>query len=248
MGLFIWVERKGSKTLVKIVATLPCHNDVAFLEKAVDAVREALVGREGDYLIVIAEDGSTDGSTELAETLASSDPGIVHIHDERKLGRGRALMNAWETFDAEVYAYIDCDLATDMSFFPQLIGYIEEGYDLATGSRYVEGAVTTRPYLRGIASKAYNWIIRLMFNDGIRDHQCGFKAFSRAMVEHILNESRDGDWFWDTEAIVLARRGGFKLVEFPVEWKEKKGCRTPIIRLLKDVWIHGKGLVELLFR
>ena len=248
MGLFIWVERKGSKTLVKIVATLPCHNDVAFLEKAVDALREGLVSHKGDYLIVIAEDGSTDGSTELAETLASSDPGIVHIHDERKLGRGRALMNAWETFDAEVYAYIDCDLATDMSFFPQLIGYIEEGYDLATGSRYVEGAVTTRPYLRGIASKAYNWIIRLMFNDGIRDHQCGFKAFSRAMVEHILNESRDGDWFWDTEAIVLARRGGFKLVEFPVEWKEKKGRRTPIIRLLKDVWIHGKGLVELLFR
>ena len=248
MGLFIWVERKGCKTLVEIVVTLPCHNDVAFLEKAVDAVREGLVGHEGDYLIVIAEDGSTDGSAELAGALASSDPSIVHIHDERKLGRGRALMNAWERFDAEIYAYIDCDLATDMRFFPQLIGYIEEGYDLATGSRYVEGAVTTRPFLRGITSKAYNGIIRLVFSDGILDHQCGFKAFSRGMVEHILKENRDGDWFWDTEAIVLARRGGFKLVEFPVEWEEKKGSRTPLKRLLKDVWVHGKGLVKLLFR
>jgi glycosyltransferase involved in cell wall biosynthesis len=234
--------------LVKIVVTLPCHNDAAFLERAVDAVREGLVGHEGDYLIVIAEDGSTDGSVELAGTLASSDPSIVHIHDDRKLGRGRALMNAWERFDGEIYAYIDCDLATDMSFFPQLIGYIEEGYDLATGSRYVEGAVTTRPFLRGIASKAYNWIIRVVFNDGVLDHQCGFKAFSRGMVEHILKENRDGDWFWDTEAIVLARRGGFKLVEFPVVWTEKKGSRTPLKRLLKDVWVHGKGLVALLFR
>ena len=82
-------------------------------------------------------------------------------------------MNAWEMFDAEIYVYLDCDLATDMSFFPQLIGYIEEGYDLATGSRFVEGAVTTRPFLRGITSKAYNWIIRLVFNDGAR---VGFKA------------------------------------------------------------------------
>ena len=248
MGLFIWLEKKGCKTLVKIVVTLPCHNDAAFLEKAVDALKLGLVSYGDDYLIVIAEDGSTDGSAELAGALASSDPNIVHIHEERKLGRGRALMNAWERFDGEIYAYIDCDLATDMSFFPQLIGYIEEGYDLATGSRYVEGADTTRPFLRGITSKAYNMIIRLVFNDGIRDHQCGFKAFSRGMVEHILKENRDGDWFWDTEAIVLARRGGFKLVEFPVVWEEKKGSRTPLMRLLKDVWIHGKGLVKLLFR
>ena len=234
--------------MVKIVATLPCHNDVTFLEKAVDALKQGLMSYGGDYLIVIAEDGSTDGSADLAGTLASSDPSVVHIHDERKLGRGRALMNAWERFDGEIYAYIDCDLATDMRFFPQMIGYIEEGCDLATGSRYVEGAVTTRPFLRGIASRAYNWIIRLVFNDGIRDHQCGFKAFSRAMVVHILNESGDDDWFWDTEAIVLARRGGFKLVEFPVMWKEKKGNRTPLKRLLKDVWIHGKGMVKLLFQ
>jgi hypothetical protein len=234
--------------LVKVVATLPCHNDAAFLERAVDALQVGLTSHEGDYVIVIAEDGSTDGSTETAGKLASSDPRIIHVHDDKKLGRGRALMNAWVMFDGEVYVYVDCDLATDMSFFPQMIGYIEEGYDLATGSRYVEGADTTRPFLRGFTSKAYNWIIRLVFHDGVWDHQCGFKALSRGMVDHLSAESRFGDWFWDTEAIVLARRGGFKLIEFPVQWEEKKGSRTPLKRLLKDIWIHGKGLVKLLFR
>ncbi len=234
--------------MVKIVATLPCHNDAAFLEKAVDDLKKGIVSNEGDYLIVIAEDGSTDGSADIARTLASSDAKIVHLHDDSKLGRGRALMNAWERIDGEIYAYIDCDLATDMSFFPRLIGYIEEGNDLATGSRYVDGAVTTRPFLRGLASRGYNWIIRLMFNSGVRDHQCGFKAFSHDMVTHILKESRDDHWFWDTEVIVLARRGGFKLVEFPVVWEEKKGNRTPLKRLMKDIWIHGNGLLKLLFR
>ena len=248
MGFFIWLDQKGYRALVKIVATLPCHNDVAFLEKAVDALKKWLEIHKGDYVIVIAEDGSTDGSTELARTLASSDSSIVHFHNDSKLGRGRALMNAWERFDGEIYAYIDCDLATDMSFFPQLIGYIQEGNDLATGSRFVERAITTRPFLRGITSRGYNWMIRLVFDSGIRDHQCGFKAFSHGMVAHILNESRDDHWFWDTEAIVLARRGGFKIVEFPVVWEEKKGSRTPLKRLLKDVWIHWKGLLKLLFR
>jgi hypothetical protein len=184
----------------------------------------------------------------LAKKLASSVSNIVLIHEDRKLGRGRALMNAWEKFDGEIYAYIDCDLATDMSFFPNLIEYIDTGYDLATGSRYIEGAICTRPHLRGITSMAYNKIIQLMFKDDIRDHQCGFKAFSRAMVEHILKVCRNDDWFWDTEAIVLARRDGFKLVEFPIVWEEKKGERTPLKRLFKDFWIHGKGIFNLLLR
>jgi hypothetical protein len=234
--------------LVKIVATLPCYNDVAFLEKALNALKNKLLSYEGDFVVVIAEDGSTDGSAEIARSLALSDSNIFHLHNKSKLGRGLALMNAWERFDGQIYAYIDCDLATDMRSFPRLISYIEEGNDLAIGSRYIEGAVTKRPFLRGFASKGYNLIIRLMFNSGIYDHQCGFKAFSRDMVIHILKESRDKHWFWDTEAIVLARRGGFKLMEFPVIWQEKKRSHTPIKRLLKDVLIHGKGLLKLLFR
>jgi len=88
----------------------------------------------------------------------------------------------------------------------------------------------------------------MIYKDNVFDHQIGFKAFSKRLIKDELNNCKSDDWFWDTEAIVLARRGGFKLVEFPVLWKEKKGSRTPLLRLLKDVWIHGKGLVELLFR
>lgn len=234
--------------MLKVVATLPCHNDALFLADAVVALKEGLSGFESDNLIVIAEDGSTDGSAELADKLAMDNTFVIHIHSDKKLGRGLALMNAWDQFKGDIYTYIDCDLATDMSFFPQLVGYIIDGYDLATGSRYVEGAVCSRPLLRGIISKAYNAIINFVFNDGVRDHQCGFKAFSKTMVEHMLRECQHDDWFWDTEAIVLARRGGFKLVEFPVVWEEKKGKRTPIKRLLKDIWIHGRGTLKMILR
>jgi hypothetical protein len=63
-----------------------------------------------------------------------------------------------------------------------------------------------------------------------------------------LRECKDTDWFWDTESIVVANRDGFSIKEFPVEWEEKKGQKTPLKRLLKDIWIHGKGTLNLLFR
>jgi glycosyltransferase involved in cell wall biosynthesis len=234
--------------LLKFIATLPCHNDESFLKEAVIALKEGLSEFEGKKLIIIAEDGSSDGSTELADKLATNDDCVVHIHSDKKLGRGRALMNAWNQYEGDIYSYIDCDLATDMTFFPQLIQYIIDGYDLATGSRYIEGAVCRRPLLRGFISKAYNAIISFVFHDGVLDHQCGFKSFSKGMVQHMLREYQHDDWFWDTEVIVLARKGGFKLVEFPVVWEEKKGNRTPIMRLLKDIWIHGVGTIKLILR
>jgi hypothetical protein len=233
--------------LSSLIVTIPCHNDSKFLESAVLALKKELEGLEKDFLIIIAEDGSTDDSAEISKHLADQDSKIVHFHADSKLGRGSALMNAWEKVDGQIYAYIDCDLATDMRFFPDLINYIEEGYDLATGSRYLEGSMCRRPFLRKLTSKGYNAIIRLLFSDGVHDHQCGFKAYSKRMVDHILRECKDNDWFWDTETIVLAHRDGFSIKEFPVEWEEKKGRRTPLKRLMKDIWIHGVGTLNLLF-
>lgn len=231
---------------MKIIVTIPCHNDAIFIEKAVHSVKKWIKEIEENYLIIIAEDGSSDNSAEISKKLASQNHKIVHIHADSKLGRGRALMNAWERYDADIYAYIDCDLASDMHFFPQLINNIKDGFDLSTGSRYVEGAICSRPLLREISSKIYNSIIRLLFHDDVLDHQCGFKAFSRKMVDYLLRQYRFDDWFWDTEAIVIAHRNCFKIKEFPIFWGEKKGSRTPLKRLFSDIWIHGRGIFKLL--
>jgi len=234
--------------LYKLVATIPCHNEAEFLEEAVNILKKEIEPLENNYLIVIAEDGSTDGSDIISKRLAFQERNFLHIHADNKLGRGQALMNAWSKLEGEIYAYIDCDLATDMRFFPYLIRSIYNGYDLATGSRYLRGSNCRRPILRRLSSIAYNFIIRLLFGDGVYDHQCGFKAFSRRMVEFLIRECKSGNWFWDTEAIVLAYRNRFKILEFPVIWEEKKGKRTPLKRLLKDVWIHGCGIFLMLKR
>jgi glycosyltransferase involved in cell wall biosynthesis len=232
--------------LVKVIVTIPCYNDSAFIENAVYETQKWMKEINDDYLIIIAEDGSTDNSAEIAKDLALKDSKIIHIHNDSKLGRGRALMNSWSEYDAEIYSYFDCDLATGMCFFPELIHFIENGYDLSTGSRYIDGAKCSRPLLRELSSKGYNLLIRILFSDRVLDHQCGFKAFSNEFVKYLLKKYTFYDWFWDTEAIVIASKNGYKIKEFPVNWEEKKGKRTPIKRLVNDFWIHGKGIIKLM--
>jgi hypothetical protein len=149
-----------------------------------------------------------------------------------------------------VYVYLDVDFATDLLKFDAYRTLIEQQseYDLVTGSRYVRNSETNRPTLRRFSSVTYNFLIRLVFKTGVHDHQCGFKSFSKRLVRTLSTEARSDSWFWDTEVIVIAKRLGFKILEIPIHWTEKKAKRTPLTRLVKDVWLHGSGMCALIWR
>jgi glycosyltransferase involved in cell wall biosynthesis len=237
-----------TKPQASLVVTLPVYRDTAFLEQTADTIEKLTPSISNDFTLLIAEDGSN--SSEIVTGLQSKYENVVYIQNEKRLGRGKALREAWRKVHGEVYAYIDVDLATDLVKLDAYKNLIEQqrNFDLVTGSRYTPDSVTSRPWLRRTASAAYNWWVRLVFRTGVHDHQCGFKSFSRELVERLSVEAKSDSWFWDTEVIVLAKRLGFRVKEIPVYWTEKKGTRTPISRLLKDVWLHGVGFLELFFR
>lgn len=230
------------------MVTLPVYKDAKFLGSTSVLLEEATKPIEENFTLLIAEDGSD--STATVDELRWKYHNIVHFQHDRRLGRGKALREAWKKIQADVYVYVDVDLATDLTKFDAYRNLIlmQNQFDLVTGSRYIRGSVTNRPMLRRAASIAYNWLVRLLFRTGVHDHQCGFKSFSRRLVDCLSVEARSDSWFWDTEAIVLAKRMGFGVKEVPVDWVEKKGRRTPVKRLLRDVWLHGKGLLALFYR
>lgn len=233
-----------------VLLVLPAHNEEKFLESSVHTVLYELSKLQKDYnfTLVIAEDGSEDRTFEIGRQLSSKFQEILILHHEKKLGRGKSVKVAWSQFNADVYAYMDVDLATNVTQLEQLISSILDGVDLATGSRYKNGALTNRPFLRLIVSQSYNRLIRIIFKTGVFDHQCGFKAVSKSMCDYMLKHSKFDDWFWDTELFILAKRNGYAIYEFPVEWVEKRSSKTPIRRLVKDIGIHGAGIVKSLIR
>lgn len=232
----------------RLIVTLPVHKDTGFLAKTSDRLEELTRNITDDFTLLIAEDGSD--SSAVVEILRSRYTNIVYLQNDQRLGRGKALREAWKRIQGDIYVYVDVDMATDLeklNAYQKLIG--EQGeFALVTGSRYIPDSVTERPWLRRTASIVYNWWVRALFRTGVHDHQCGFKSFSKPLVERLLVEAKSDSWFWDTEVIVLARKFGFKITEIPVYWTEKKGARTPMKRLLKDVWLHGTGLIGLLGR
>lgn len=232
----------------QLIVTLPVYRDAAFLEKTADALQEITPSVSKDFILLITEDGSN--SSEIVERLRTKYPNIIYFQNDRRLGRGKALREVWKKVQGNIYAYIDVDQATDLTklnAYANLVN-LQRDFDLVTGSRYIAASVTARPWLRRTASIAYNWWVRMMFRTGVHDHQCGFKSFSHELVERLAIEAKSDSWFWDTEVIVLARKLGFRVKEIPIYWAEKKGRRTPVKRLLKDIWLHGIGMLGLFYR
>jgi glycosyltransferase involved in cell wall biosynthesis len=233
---------------LRVVVTLPVYKDTGFLRKAVETLEETTPKIVPSFILLVLEDGSD--SSELMNELKHIYRNLVYVQHDQRLGRGKALREGWKNTDGDVFLYIDVDLATDLTklnAYRDLIASHPK-FDLVTGSRYVPGSETNRPRLRASASVIYNHLVRLLFRTGIHDHQCGFKSFSRELVRVLSAESEIDSWFWDTEVLVLAKKLGFSILEIPVCWIEKKGSRTPVTRLMKDVWIHGSGLMRLAWR
>ncbi|MBO8181816.1 MAG: glycosyltransferase family 2 protein [Archaeoglobus sp.] len=207
----------------KIAVVLPAYNEAERIERAVEEVRKELSSyyAENEFEIIIAEDGSTDGTDKIAAELAEKYANVRHLHSGERLGKGRAIAQAFMNSNAEILVFMDVDLSTDLKHLKELIQAVEEGYDFATGSRLMAESETDRPLKRDFASKAYNFLVRLFLGSRLHDHQCGFKAFRREALFEIVDKARDTHWFWDTEILVLAQREGYRVKEIPVKWEGK---------------------------
>jgi glycosyltransferase involved in cell wall biosynthesis len=217
----------------KISVVLPTYNEFDIIESTVEKVNEALREYGEPYEIIIAEDGSTDGTDKKADMLSKKYAGTVkHLHAEKRLGRGNALKSAFGNSMGDILVYMDVDLATDVRHLSQLIDSVKfEGYEIATGSRMMLESRVKRSGTRNLASKAYNLLVQILLGSRVRDHQCGFKAFRREPLMLLLPEVDAGHWFWDTELLVRAHRKGYRIKEIPVNWQSSRDTK---VRLIKD--------------
>lgn len=222
---------------------IPAHNEEETLASAVHEGMNRLeeipaVNAE----LLIAEDGCTDDTARIARRLASEHETVTHLHFDDRLGRGDAIEAAFQEASGDMLAYMDADLSTDPAHLPELVAALQDGADIATGSRWIDGAVVERSVLRTVASAGYNRIVRLVFGSEVHDHQCGFKGFD-ADAARVLMERCDSDhWFWDTEILVRAQRQGYVVDEFPVRWTADGDSS---VNLLRDTGRMAANIVSL---
>src|SRR4051794_1804879 len=221
--------RRAGVLDVEIV--VPVHDERAVLERSVGRLHRFLRDEfPFSWRIVIVDNASTDGTADVARTLAASLPGVAALSLERK-GRGRALRAAWAASDARVVCYMDVDLSTDLRALLPLVAALMSGHsDVAIGTRLARGARVVRGPKRELISRGYNRLLHAALRARFSDAQCGFKAVRADALPALLGDVRDDGWFFDTELLVLAQRRGLRIHEVPVDWVDDPDSRVDIVR------------------
>ena len=192
----------------------------------------------------IVDNASLDDTPTVSERLTAELDNVCYLRIPNK-GRGRALKLAWENSDMEVVSYMDVDLSTNLEAFPLLITAIAtEGYDIAIGSRHDRMADVRRSLQRDLLSRGYNLLVKAMFAINFSDAQCGFKALRRSIVQELLPLTVNGNWFFDSELLILAEQMGYRIKEIPVQWREDSDTRVNVVRTICE---DLGGLIRLRF-
>jgi glycosyltransferase involved in cell wall biosynthesis len=226
---------------IGVSVVIPVFNDREALGTAIPRSVAVLEEIGEPFEIIVAEDGSSDGSAEFVRAYSGSDPRVRLLHADERQGRGKALNRAFREAHGPVVCYYDVDLATDLAHLRTLISSIRDGYDISTGSRLLPESRIIRSGGREIASRGYNLLVRSILGSRLYDHQCGFKGFNRERLLALIPSVKDTHWFWDTEVLVRAGRAGYRIREFPVVWNQ--GAKTTVKR--SDIWDMGRAILRL---
>jgi glycosyltransferase involved in cell wall biosynthesis len=223
---------------------IPMWNEEAWVEQAYQRIKRAINENKLDAQIVFATDGCTDRTVEIIEEIQKKDSSVILFNHPTKLGRGRALKRAFKKVDTEYIVYMDSDLATDMKHLSQLIGHLDNGADIVTGSRLMKGSECKRSRKRNTFSRVYNFLARFLFQSKMHDHQCGFKGFNRMKILEVLDDVKSNGWFWDAEILLRGQKEGLEVVEFPVSWSDRED-ESSKVNLWKDARDMGIELLQL---
>jgi len=228
----------------EISIVLPAYNEALRIQKCVKEVERAVSSFSGSYEIIVAEDGSTDGTDRIVANLSESNPHLSFLHSPIRLGKGKAIKNALRSARGDVIVFMDVDLAASLKYLPRIVQLAKEQRGLAIGSRHVKGSRVRRPFTRTLFSLAYNLFARALFLDGIHDHQCGFKAMSHEVAEVIRDNAKSDGLFLDTEMILRCKKLGFPVMEVGVEWSETKKRNESAVKLFHDATKMGLNLLR----
>jgi len=234
---------------VTVEIVIPVRNEERDLGPSVRRLRTYLVHRFPlAARITIADNGSDDGTWARAREL-EEEFGEVRAVRLPRPGRGGALRSIWLASDADVCAYMDVDLSTDLNALLPLVAPLVSGHsDVAIGTRLARGARVIRGRRRELISRCYNLLLHATLGTGFSDAQCGFKAIRADRARALLPLATDTGWFFDTELLVLAERAGLRIHEVPVDWIDDADSRVNLVSTaiadLRGIMRLGTGLAR----
>ena len=233
---------------IELSIVIPAYDEQARLPRTVLETIRWCTARKLDFELIIADDGSRDGTLALGRLFEESDARIRTIACPH-MGKGATVRMGMLNSKGRFVLFMDADGATPLSEIPKLLAAIEQGHDVAIGSRVLQypGEVEVKTSLaRRLIGRVFAFFVNLFAIEGIADTQCGFKMFRREVVAAIFSQQKTLGFAFDVEILYIARRLSLSVSEIPVNWTAQPGSKVNLVtdsmRMLWDIshirWMH----------
>lgn len=222
--------------MVLVDLVIPVYNGEKDISTCVDSLLKWIKDHIGyEWRIVIVDNASTDKTLIVANDYQKRYPEIVFVKHISRKGRGIALRTAWSESEADVCAFMDVDLSTDLCHITEIIKpIVNNECDICCGSRWLSNSEVKRKFFRGILSWSYNFMLRVFLGLRINDAQCGFKSIKTEVSHTIIPLVQDNSWFFDTELLAIAQKNGYRIKEIPVKWIDNSQTTVTVARTIKE--------------
>ena len=210
---------------------IPAFNEARRLPRYLAEIVTYFDGRGEGYEVLVADDGSTDGTAESVAAIARAHEAVRVLRLDWNEGKGAAVRRGMLAARGDYRLFADADGATPIGEVKRLEAALTGGAQVALGSRALRDpsvSVMARRH-RVVAGRAFSWIVRGLAVPGIRDSQCGFKAFTAAAAADLFRRLRTTGFGFDVELLLLARASGYRIVEVPVNWTDQPESKVRVL-------------------
>lgn len=214
------------------------------MPESLDKIMAFLQTRDYPAEVILVDDGSTDNTVGVVEGFIARCPLVSIIKNDHR-GKGYAVRTGMLAARGSYVLFSDADLATPIEEVDRLLPFLEDGYDVAIGSREgMEAQRINEPGYRHLMGRVFNLLVRLVAVGGFQDTQCGFKCFRREVAQDLFQRVQlygaqaglaKGGMVtgFDVEVLFLALKRGYRVKEVPVQWHY--GAKTKVNPLLDSV-------------
>src|SRR5579862_8265815 len=206
--------------LPSITIVIPAYNESARLGRTLDRILNFIHQEAWGAEIIVVDDGSSDRTAEIVQSYAGANPCVRLLSNPGNRGKGYSVRNGILHANGEFILFTDADLSSPIEEAPKLFAALENGFDIAIGSRWVQPELQTQrqSLTRQILGRLFNGFLRLFLGLRLNDTQCGFKALRQPAAKVVFPLQRIEGWGFDPEILYLAKKSGFTVIEVPVVW------------------------------
>ncbi len=199
---------------------IPAYNESERLATSLPKIFAYIRERQLQAEVIVVNDGSSDNTAQITRSFTSQYPDLRLLENPGNCGKGYSVRNGMLHANGDVLLFTDADLSSPIYEATKLFAALEQGADVAIGSRWLQAALQTerQPWYRQLYGRLFNLALRIVLGLKYRDTQCGFKAFTRTAAQTIFSRQRVERWGFDPELLFLADKFNLWTVEVAVEW------------------------------